>query len=301
MPYISALVDARWWILLAAITGALLTGTWAFSTPYMYQSSVRASVVDLKNPGGVSPDDRRSSEVLTLVEHGFVMGTTRDNYDDIILARLRSRDFTTRFLDQFNIYKYLYPEHWNETQQSWTQGFEPDRGESLTRFRDEVRAITLDEETEILTVAMHWHDPAIASEMANLYVQIFNEFIREKTQKEVQRKQTFLREELLRSDIVDIQQSIYRLIEAQTAIAMLASAREEYALEVIDPAAVAYKSFTTSRKKKIVMGTFGGILLGIFAVLSMVLIRGMLQTIVNYRAVEHAAKNQDDSTNKGSI
>ena len=94
MPYINALIDARWWLLAAAILGGSLAGTWAYSVPYMYESSAKVSVVDIDDPGGVSPDDRRASEVLTLVEHGFVMGTTRDNYKEVILARLRSRAFT---------------------------------------------------------------------------------------------------------------------------------------------------------------------------------------------------------------
>jgi hypothetical protein len=72
--------------------------------------------------------------------------------------------------------------------------------------------------------------------------------------------------------VLEIQQSIYRLIEAQTAIAMLASAREEYALEIIDPAALPYRSFTLSRKKRVLLGTIVGLLLGTFAVLASVLL-----------------------------
>lgn len=297
LPYLSALIDARWWLVLIALVGALLSGIWAFSKPYLYESSAKVSIVDIEDPGGVSPDDRRASEVLTLVEHGFVMGTTRDNYDAVIIARLKSRDFTTLFLEQYNIYRHFYPQHWNNKEEKWENGFEPDRGESLVRFREEVRAISLDEETDIITIAMRWHEADLASEMANLYVKSFNEFIREKTQKEVQRKQEFLQEELLRSDIVDIQQSIYRLIEAQTAIAMLASAREEYVLEVIDPAAKAFKSYTMSRKKKIVLGAFATTLIGVFAVLALVLARGMLQTIIKYRESE-AITNKNNSSKK---
>jgi hypothetical protein len=66
-------------------------------------------VVDIEDPGGVSPDDRRASEVLTLVEHGFVMGTTRDNYNEVMLARLRSRSFTMHFLDTHNLYRFFTP------------------------------------------------------------------------------------------------------------------------------------------------------------------------------------------------
>ena len=72
MPYVNALIDARWWLLLAAILSAIGTAFWAYSKPYMYQSGVKVAVVDIEDPGGVSVDDRRASEVLTLVEHGFL-------------------------------------------------------------------------------------------------------------------------------------------------------------------------------------------------------------------------------------
>ena len=83
--------------------------------------------------------------------------------------------------------------------------------------------------------------------------------------------------------MLELQQSIYRLIEAQTAIAMLANAREEYALEIIDPAAMPYRSFNKSRKFKTVVGGVAGGLLALFAVLASVLVRGMLATLMTHR------------------
>lgn len=284
MVYINALIDARWILLGAALLSAVLTGFWAYSKPYMFESGTKVSVVDIEDPGGVAPDDRRASEVLTLVEHGFVMGTTHDNYNDVMLARLRSRDFTMRFLDEYNVYRHFYPRQWLQQEERWKDGFTPDRGEVFTRFRDEVRAVILDEETDIVSVSMKWTDPVVARDWANQYVRSFNEFIRERTMSDVRRKQKYLKKELLRSDVVDIQQSIYRLIEAQTAIAMLASARDEYALDIIDPAALPYRSFNMSRKKKVVIGSVAGTLLATFAVLAGVLLARMLQSIKQFRA-----------------
>ena len=291
MPYINALIDARWWLLAAAIASGILTGWWTYSKPYMYAAESRVSIVDIEDPGGVSPDDRRASEVLTLVEHGFVMGTTRDNYNAVMRARLVSRAFTMRFLDEHNVHRYFYPAQWDEEKQRWRDGFAPDRGYSFTRFRDEVRGVEYDEETDIITVKMFWSDPVVARDLANQYVGAFNEFIRERTQQDVARKQAFLHEELRRSDIVEIQQSIYRLIEAQTAIAMLASAREEYALEIIDPAATPYKSFNMSRKRKVVIGVIAGTLLATFATLALVLVRGLLRTLLAYREMDRRAQD----------
>lgn len=288
MAYINALIDARWMLVFGVVLSAVLTGLWAYSKPYKFESGVKVSIVDIEDPGGVAPDDRRASEVLTLVEHGFVMGTTHDNYDDVMLARLRSRDFTMRFLDEHNVYRYFYPEQWLEQEQRFADSFTPDRGEVFTRFRDEVRAVIRDEETDIITVSMKWPDPAVARDWANQYVRSFNEFIRERTMNDVRRKQEYLEQELRRSDVLEIQQSIYRLIEAQTAIAMLASAREDYALEIIDPAALPYRSFNMSRKKKVLIGTVAGTLLAAFAVLAWVLLARMLQAIMQFRAQHQA-------------
>ncbi len=283
MPYINALIDARWWLLGAALASAVLTAIWAYSKPYMYLSSAKVSVVDIEDPGGVSPDDRRASEVLTLVEHGFVMGTTHDNYNDVILARLRSRDFVMRFIDDHNVSRHFYPDQWLEDKQTWSEGFQPDRGSVLTRFRDEVRSIEVDEETDIVSVSMTWPEAEVARDWANLYVASFNEFMRERTMRDVRSKQAFLKQELHRSEVLDIQQSIYRLIEAQTAIAMLASAREEYVLEIIDPAALPYRSFSLSRKKKVVVGAIVGTLLATFGVLAWTLLANMVLGIKAYR------------------
>jgi hypothetical protein len=288
MPYINAVIDARWKLVIAALLSAALAGFMAYSKPYMFQSATQVSIVDIEDPGGVSPDDRMASEVLTLVEHGFVMGTTRDNYNEVMLARLRSRNFTMKFLDEHNVYRYFYPEQWLEKEQRWEAGFTPDRGEAFIRFRDGVRTIVLNEDTDILRVGMTWPVPTVARDWANNYVRSFNEYIRERTIRDVQQKQEYLQSELHNSDLLEMQKSIYRLMEAQTAIAMLANAREEYALEIIDPAAIPYRSFTMSRKKTIIIGVSAGTLLTVFAVLASVLLGGMLQKIILYR--EHHQK-----------
>jgi hypothetical protein len=298
MPYLRALIAARWLLLAAAVAAAALSGWMAWKAPYLYHAGAKVSVVDIEDPGGVSPDDRRASEVLTLVEHGFVMGTTRDNYNEVMLARLRSRSFTMHFLDTHNIYRHFYPQHWSEERQAWRDGFTPDRGEIFTRFRDEVRSIEVDEETDIVTVAMRWPEPVLPRDLANLYVQTFNEYMRGRTMDEVARKQAFLEEKLRQSDLVDIQQSIYRLIEAQTAIAMLANAREEYVLEVIDPAARPYRSVTMSRKKKTVIGAVVGLLLACFAVLAFTLIRELWNSLCNHLAQTPETK---PSTTAGAL
>jgi uncharacterized protein involved in exopolysaccharide biosynthesis len=288
-PYLYALIRGWRTIAVAIVLTGLLTAWWASSKPYRYESVARVSIVDIEDPGGVAPDDRRASEVLTLVEHGFVMGTTHDNYNDVMLARLRSRQYVMRFMDEHNVYRHFYPEHWDVAAGGWIDGFTPDRGEVFTRFRDEVRTIERNEETDIIGVAMVWPDPEVARAWANQYVASFNAYMRERTLDDVASKQAFLEQKLRNSDVLEIQQSIYRLIEAQTAIAMLASARDEYVLEIIDPAALPYRSFTLSRKKRVVFGAIAGGLLGIFLVLARVFVGQLINTLRAGLARAHTA------------
>ncbi len=278
-PYVRALVSTWKMVVAFAVFVAVAAVFWAASKPYLYESSSRVSILDIEDSGGVSPDDRRAPEVLTLVEHGFVMGTTRDNYNDVILARLRSRHFTVRFLDEHNVYRHFYPDQWITSEQRWADDFTPNRGEVYTQFRDMVRSIEQDEKTEIITVSMVWPDAGVARDWANAYVTSFNSYVRERTMEDVRRKHAFLEQELRKSDVLEFRQSIYRLIEAQTAIAMLASARQEYALEIIDPAALPYRSFTMTRKKRVVLGAVVGLMLGIFFVLAWTLIQQSIQRI----------------------
>ncbi len=275
-PYVAALLESWRLVLMAGVlAGALAYVAGQMASP-LYESSARISVVDIEDPGGVSPDDRRAPEVLTLVEHGFIMGTTRDNYDQVMLARLRSRQFAQLFLDTFNIYKHMFPEHWDNVQDDWKNGFELDRGLAFTIFRDSVRLIEHDEETDIITVKMQWPDALLAKEWVNNYIVLFNDYMRKKTLGDVEKKQSFLIEELKKSELVDIERSIYRLIEAQTAIAMLAHAREEYVLEVIDPGALPYASVSMSPRKRALLGFMTGLLLSVFFLFCKILLIRLL-------------------------
>ena len=280
LVYLRALL-ARWWIILGAtLSLALVCGAYSLTLPNQYEAMARTAMVDVSDPGGVNPDERRAPEVLTLVEHGFVLGKTRDNQLEVTLARLRSRKFTLAFMDRFNVWAQLNPEYWDEGRGVWIDGFTPDRGAGHKLFREQMRFIDHDEETDIISVRFRWTDETLVRDWANAYVDLFNEYMREEALAEVAAKQAFLEEELARRSVVDIQQSIYRLMEAQTAIAMLARSREEFALEYIDPAVRPYDRFSPGRKKWVVLGGFSGGMLATFFIIATVVlgrIKSLLQ------------------------
>lgn len=291
MVYLLALLRAKFFIVCMAAIFGLTAVIYSYSLPEMYETYVRSDLVDIEDPGGVSPDNRRASEVLTLVEHGFVLGTAKDNYLDVTLAKMRSRQFSLMFIEKHGVFKAFFPEQWDETSQSWAPGFTPDRGSSYTLFNIAVRFIDHNPENDIISVRMRWSDPVLARDWANAYVDEFNQFMREQALQEVDKKRAFLEQELKRTSVVDIRQSIFRLIEAQTAVAMLASAKEEYVLEVIDPALLPFERYSPGRKTYLVLGTFVGGMLAIALVFGRLIVNNLKAALSKYAIYPTSTSN----------
>lgn len=271
--YLGALIRGWRYILLAGLAVGSITSAYCLTLPDTFEAFVRTTIIDSEAPGGIKPDERRASEVLTLVEHGFVMGTGRANYREIMLTRLRSRQFTMTFMDSHNIYRYLNPGQWDATTNDWLPGFKVDKQRAFKRFIEEVRMIEHDIETDLITVRIRWTDQVQAKDWANAYVTAFNDYIRQRALVEVERKRDYLEAELARSDVVEIQKSIYRLIEAQTAISMLANSRDEFALEIIDPATIPFDRFSPAPKRTIALGTLAGTMLACFGIIGTIVLR----------------------------
>lgn len=281
--YIAAVLDSWKLILGSAVLLASLVFGYCQTLPNVYETFARVSIVDPEDPGGIKPDERRASEVLTLVEHGFVMGSGSDNYHQVMRARMHSRLFTHEFMSTHGVYQELYAEHWDAGSESWIAGFEPNKAEAIKRFGEQIRIIEHNPETDIITLRMRWTDPKIAKQWTNQYITAFNNYIRNETLSEVERKRTYLYQELEQSDVVDIQKSIYRLIEAQTAIAMLANSKDQYVLEIIDPATLPFDRFSPAPKRYTVFGFVLGMMLMISAVIARLMLLSMINTLNEFR------------------
>jgi hypothetical protein len=97
-------------------------------------------------------------------------------------------------------------------------------------------------------------------------------------------KRAFLENELRESRVVDMQKSIYRLIEAQMAVSMLANAKEEFILEVLDPAILPLDTHSASNKSFFFAGSIGGAIFTIFLIFSKILLTSIKQALAQHNA-----------------
>jgi uncharacterized protein involved in exopolysaccharide biosynthesis len=103
-------------------------------------------------------------------------------------------------------------------------------------FKNDIRQVTDDKKSGLIVLSIQWKDPALAAKWANDLVRITNNYLRSKAIEEAERNITYLQDQVLKANAVEVQKGIYSLMEQEINKVMLARGREEYALKVVDPA-----------------------------------------------------------------
>ncbi|MDG4594375.1 MAG: Wzz/FepE/Etk N-terminal domain-containing protein [Candidatus Contendobacter sp.] len=284
VEYLASLFRNKYWILLFAVLCAGAGFGLAKVIPKRYEAGVQLSLRQPDIPGGVTPDNRRASEMLTLMEHGFVLDMAGKNYRDVVMAQMNSRNFTSHFIATQNVLPYLFAKQWNPDKQEWIGGFKPSLNEAYEIFDKSIRTVVHDPETDLIRLIIRWRDPEIAATWANAYVKAFNDFTREKDIQESRRKREFLMQELRETSVVEMEKSIYRMIEAETAVEMLARSRENYVLLVLDNAVPDARHFTPSVIRMTAIGFAAGFGMGFVAAIGSVLVRKIRNAMQAYQA-----------------
>ncbi|MFQ5469209.1 MAG: Wzz/FepE/Etk N-terminal domain-containing protein [Gammaproteobacteria bacterium] len=171
----------------------------------------------------------------------------KNNSSAEAVAALKSRKLSDQFIKDENLMPILFSEAWDENNKRWKNLSEvPTEREAYDLFSSRIRKVNVDRNTGLVTLSIDWTDPQIAAEWANKLVERVNEKRREETILESETGIKYLTDQLENTSSVEIQQAIYRLIEAQQKTIMLAKSRGEFSFKVIDPAVVPEKQISPS-------------------------------------------------------
>lgn len=205
---------------------------------------------------------------------------------DEAMAILASREFTEQFIAKHGLLPVLFEDDWDPLKKTWkksagggeiTQSFSrwvarltgdraaavsgaaPDGGPSLWQgFRrmDSIRTIDKDRKTQMVRVSVAWRDPQIAASWANGLVAELNRHTRDRAIRESERSREFLEGELAKTNVLEMQSTLFRLVETELKKAMVATVREEYAFRVVDRALPPMQR-TSPKRAQIVIASFG--------------------------------------------
>lgn len=155
------------------------------------------------------------------------------------LASLRSKEFLFRFIEDNDLLPTLFSEDWDDGASDWLADLKdgpPTLWDGYRKIRKSVLRIFDDEQTGLVTISVEWTDRNVAAVWANDLVRRLNLEIRQRDIAESERSLEFLRQELEKTRIVELERSIYKLVEVEINKIMIANVREEYAFRVVDQA-----------------------------------------------------------------
>jgi len=228
----------RQWKPVAGITflGAVLMIGVSFLFPRIYEARVVVMPQAQSDASGLGRSMLSQLGGLASLA-GNLLPTSSNSAESI--AILQSDFFTAQFLESRQLLPLLYPKKWDAAHKAWREPDDaPTLGDGLEEFSENIRSVTEDKKTGLVTLTVRWRNREQAAEWANLLVSDANDVIRRRAIDESRATLGYLQQQLEKTTHVEVREAIFRLTEGQAKTLMLAETRPDYAFRVIDPARV---------------------------------------------------------------
>lgn len=182
------------------------------------------------------------------------------------IATLKSRELTNKLIEDENLMPILYESKWDKNNKQWASIKKPPTlWDAYNKFNKSIRGIIRDNKTGLIKLTIDWTDPVLAAEWVGKLVALVNNELRQEAIMDSEKSIKYLEAELQKTSVIEIKESIYSLIEAQTKTKMLANTQEEYAFRVLDRAVVPEKKFKPKRALIVVLGFIIGGMIGVLS------------------------------------
>lgn len=276
----------RWMVLTCMAVAAGAAVAVSFFLDAEYEAT---AVVAYTQEGGASA---LSNLVGGLGGLSALAGLRTGASDNGALARamLESRVVAQQLIQQHNMLPKLYPRKWDEVNHRWRSGATdeiPTPLDGAEKFLKKVLTVELDKVNAQIKVHVRWSDRVEAAAIANDLIAAVNKALRDKASAEAARNLGYLDAEIRKTDIVEIQDAIHKLMEEQLKNTMLASVREDYALTILDPAVAPNRRDIVWPRKSYLAAT--GALVGLLFGSALAILLAAYRSVppLSDKAVEH--------------
>jgi uncharacterized protein involved in exopolysaccharide biosynthesis len=276
----------RWIVSVTALSAGVSIFVALSITPIYRSEVVMILAEDAGGKGGMASPAAQFGGLTDLAGVNLAGGGAKGE----ALATLKSRALIEEFIKEKNLMQVLFEEKWDSAGKRWMvedPRLIPTLGAAHELFSKSVFQVSDDKKTGGITLSVEWKDRMLAAEWANEIVRRANEKMRMRAISEAETSIEYLNKELQKTGVVEIQQAIYRLLEANYKTTSIANARSEYAFKVIDPAVAPDENRRVRPKRSliVILATLAG---GFVSVLGVFVHRGMQNM-----KQRHAAKCAD--------
>jgi uncharacterized protein involved in exopolysaccharide biosynthesis len=178
------------------------------------------------------------------------------------IAVLKSRELAAAFIEEQNLLPVFFASKWDASANRWKSSDpnkQPDVRDGIRYFERTVLKVVEDKKTSLITLSIDWTDAKTAATWVNLLVDRVNNRMRERALTEGDTSMNYLKQELVGTTLVPLQQSIGRVMESQLQQLVLARSTNEYAFRIIDHAQVPKWRDHPKRSLVVALAFFAGI------------------------------------------
>lgn len=275
----------KWIIIAFTFVFAVGSVIYALSLPNIYKAEAILAPSEESSGGGLAAMAGQLGGLASLA--GVNLGGGDANKTTIALEILQSRAFLTEFVEKHDILpeimavKEWSPEQgivfneelYSATTKTWVREVEPPKQPQPTSWeyvkviKQDLLQVSQDKETGLVTLSISHQSPDFSKKLVELLVKDINDKMRQRDIVEAQSSLEYLNQELKTTNLSNMQQVFYQLIEKQTQTMMLANVRPEYIFQTIDPAVVPEEKAKPSRALICLLGTMLGGFFGVGLVL----------------------------------
>lgn len=282
----SVLWRGKYIVILVTAIFAVISVVYAIKQPNVYESEALLAPAEKENSGALGGLTGQFSGLASLA--GVNLGGSNSNKTHLAIEILNSRQFSRAFIQKHKILpdlmaavswskpdnKVIYNEElFDSKNNSWMQEagsshrLEPSMQKAYKAFISAISA-EFNDETGMVTISAQHFSPHVAQQWVNWLVEDINHTMKEREVTEAKRSTKFLQLQLEQTQIADIREVLYKLIEEQTKTIMFAEVRDEYVFKTIDAAIVPEEKI---KPKRALIALFGTLLGGMFGLLIVLL------------------------------
>lgn len=280
-----ALWHRKWLILLITIFGASVAVAVALWLPNIYTSTAKLAPSEEQQGGGLSALASQFGGLASLA--GVSLGGGTVDKSAVAIEIATSRQFMVHFVREhkleiplmatsgmdkqsgkLNIDADLY----DEIRQRWVRDVPPGKSVEPTDWElykeiSKVINIEQDKKSGFVTVSADYYSPSAAKQWVDWFVADLNIYMKNRDQIDAKRNINYLKQQLEKTSVADMQTVFYQLIEQQTKTLMLSEVNPEYVFKTLDPAVVAEEKTKPKRALIAVLGTVLGGMSGVLIAL----------------------------------
>jgi uncharacterized protein involved in exopolysaccharide biosynthesis len=260
----------RWLIITVCVSVTAVSIGLSYLIAPVYRADVLVTVADEQSESGVDGLVGQFGGLAALA--GIDVASGRSQSMNEAIEILRSRAFTERFIEQEKVLPILFPARWDRERKCWlpddTGDAVPPSAWRAYKRLNSARKIAKDTKTGFVKLSIEWGDPALAAHWANSMVRMLNDHLRVRAVEEAQRSTSYLQEQLDQTTVIERRQMFVRLMETETRKIVLAKARPEYAVRVLDAAVVPEEKVRPRRPIIAIAALLIGALIGVIAALA---------------------------------